>query len=98
MSGINGDYASLAEAVGEYTPAPGYVFFPGESFDPYDDDDVAAVMMVGESDRMARMARLEAENADLRRRLAALDENATGDDGNHAEDYDNNGYGDGEGW
>lgn len=64
-----GDYRSMAEACGEAT-SHGYVFFPGEDFDPHDEYEVEAVLMVGESDRAdaarRRIRELEADNARLR--------------------------------
>lgn len=77
--GINGDYMSMAEAVGEYTPT-GYAFIPGEDFDPSDPDECEAVRMVGERDMYARMARLERENRELRAQLRG-DDDYPDDDG-----------------
>jgi hypothetical protein len=70
MNALTGDYRSMAEACGEAARPDGYSFIPGEDFDPYDEDDVAAVLAVGEHDvhdRVSRRVRqLEAENARLR--------------------------------
>lgn len=71
---LNGDYLSMAEACGEYTRAEGYVFFPGEDFDPSDEDDVAAVMAAGEWDVHARARRLAVENEQLRARIAEMED------------------------
>lgn len=48
---------------------PSNTYIPGEDFDPYDADDVAAVQTASEWDRHNTIARLEAENARLRNML-----------------------------
>lgn len=62
---MNGDYMSLAEACGE-APRRGLSFIPGEDFDPYDEDEVAAVGLAMERDMADRVRHLEEENARLR--------------------------------
>lgn len=56
---------TYAQAVGE-APIGSPVFFPGEDFDPWDEDDVAAVKAAGEIHRAEYVRDLEAENARLR--------------------------------
>ncbi len=62
------EYMSYAQAVGEAPMPDSYVFIPGENFDPHDDDDIAAVLLVGEADAMRRESR---EIESLRRALSA---------------------------
>lgn len=64
---------TFAQAVGE-EPFHGPAFVAGIDFDPYDEDDVAAVRMAGEFSRADRVTRLEEENAVLRERLASYEE------------------------
>lgn len=71
MSGINGDYTSLAEACGEREPSP-TVWIPGQDFDPRDADEMEIMRDVWANEKDAKIARLEAENAELHRRLAAM--------------------------
>ena len=56
---------------------PGLSFIPGEDFDPYDADDVAAVRLAMDIDvetrHQAEVRRLRATIADLRDRLAEVD-------------------------
>lgn len=84
MNALTGDYYSMAEAVGEYERADGHTFIPGDDFDPYDDHDVEAVMLVGEQDRYARdnreVLRLRSRVAALHARLAELDPDFDTDD------------------
>jgi hypothetical protein len=65
---FNGDYMSLAEAVGETTHERGWVV--GEDFDPYDEDEVEIMKLVWEREaadhESARNRALMAENARLR--------------------------------
>lgn len=61
---------TYAQAVGEAPPSP-LCFIPGEDFDPYDEDDVAAIRLAMEVDMADRLRVAEAENARLR---AALEE------------------------
>jgi hypothetical protein len=63
------DVMTMAEACGE-APARPLTFIPGEDYDPYDEDDVAAVGLAMDRDRADRIADLEAENARLRAALA----------------------------
>lgn len=51
---LTGGYSSLAQACGE-APVPGLSFIPGEDFDPYDEDDVAAVGLAMEKDMAERL-------------------------------------------
>lgn len=66
---MTGEYMSMAEACGE-APVRPLTFVPGEDYDPYDEDDVAAVGLAMDRDRADRIADLEAENARLRAALA----------------------------
>ena len=78
--GLNGDFLTMAQAVGE-APMPDLVFYPGENFDPYDEDDVAAVGLAMEREKFDKYQaalreneRLERENARLREQLGLSDE------------------------
>lgn len=76
MSGMTGDYRSMAEVDGQYVDpvSPGWV--PGVDFNPDDDDDMELMRHVWGRERADRTARLERENETLRAALRA----ATGED------------------
>jgi uncharacterized small protein (DUF1192 family) len=65
------EYMTMAEAVGE-APARPLTFIPGEDYDPYDEDDVAAVGLAMDLDRADRVRELEDRIADLERENARL--------------------------
>jgi hypothetical protein len=69
---FNGDYRSMAEAVGEATHHTGWV--AGEDFDPSDPEEMETMRLVWDRERHDKIARLEAENARLRALLATDDD------------------------
>ncbi|MBF6085181.1 hypothetical protein IU485_27795 [Nocardia cyriacigeorgica] len=59
---------TLAQAVGE-APMPGLVFVPGVDFDPYDEEDRAAVALAMERDMADRLRAADRSNRQLREQL-----------------------------